>query len=478
MRLPAGRRALVVGISSLACASAPGADSLTLSWQPGGVGVAGYHVYYGPSSRNYTNVLVVRDATNVTVSGLVPGATYFFTARAHNRAGLEGGYATEITFTNAVAPNAIQGLEPSDNLTGSLSLSPLTFTANARRGAFRVAAAAGVSWDLAAPAWLTFSSTNGNGSFAGSFDAAGNTGAARTGTVLFNCGTNTISLTVTQQALLTGAVALLAPVAAGTNRAPQLVWSQSDPPGTWFYVWLNRDGARYLAFWLQGMTHWTPPTDLPAGSYTWWIQPWNQGGYGPWSAPGTFAVQVPATVAPLWPAADTAPAATQRYVWQADPLATWYELNIIKDGSLFLDRWYTSSNSVVDPATGQFGVDVSQPALGTYQWSVRGWNATGYGLWSGSPAFANGAATPLAPTGAMTYSVPVFSWTAVPGASWYRLWLNRNGAYFYSTWIQMSQAWTPTWDFQAYPGNYDWWVQTWNTGGYGPWSASASFTVP
>jgi hypothetical protein len=27
-------------------------------------------------------------------------------------------------------------------------------------------------------------------------------------------------------------------------------------------------------------------------------------------------------------------------------------------------------------------------------------------------------------------------------------------------------------------GNYRWWIQTWNTGGYGPWSSLMNFSLP
>ena len=34
----------------------------------------------------------------------------------------------------------------------------------------------------------------------------------------------------------------------------------------------------------------TSATTLGAGAYTWWVQTWNEGGYGPWSTSRNFSV--------------------------------------------------------------------------------------------------------------------------------------------------------------------------------------------
>ena len=95
-----------------------------------------------------------------------------------------------------------------------------------------------------------------------------------------------------------GAACLLTPVNNPSlrTRRPQFVWSQPTPAATWFYLWLNHDGIRYKDFWINtgtdggGGTNWLPELDLPPGNYQWWVQGWNLGGYGQWSASSSFAV--------------------------------------------------------------------------------------------------------------------------------------------------------------------------------------------
>ena len=79
--------------------------------------------------------------------------------------------------------------------------------------------------------------------------------------------------------------------------------------------------------------------------------------------------------------------ANQRYTWKTDPAATMYELYISKDGQLFLAKWFTLADSVVDITTGSFAVDVGGHSTGAYQWWVQGWSPDGYGSWSDSLRF-------------------------------------------------------------------------------------------
>ena len=128
---------------------------------------------------------------------------------------------------------------------------------------------------------------------------------------------------------------------------------------------------------------------MPGGDYSWYVQTWSPAGYGPWSGGDAFTIQtaVPNAIALISPAG-TAPAnVTQRYTWKTDPAAAWYELYITRNGSLFLDQWFSLTNSVVDSATGDFVVDVSGGGSASYRWSVRAWSPDGYGAWSDAMSF-------------------------------------------------------------------------------------------
>jgi hypothetical protein len=74
------------------------ADDVTLTWNPStDTGVAGYKIYYGTASRVYTNSLDVGNDTNVLISGLVEGTTYFFAATTYDSVGDESDFSTEVS---------------------------------------------------------------------------------------------------------------------------------------------------------------------------------------------------------------------------------------------------------------------------------------------------------------------------------------------------------------------------------------------
>jgi len=83
--------------------------SVTLAWDPSPSPEAvGYNIYYGPSSRTYTNHVDAGNATTVTVSNLLNGATYFFAATAYDLAGLESDYSNEVQWTMLSKPRNLQ----------------------------------------------------------------------------------------------------------------------------------------------------------------------------------------------------------------------------------------------------------------------------------------------------------------------------------------------------------------------------------
>ena len=72
----------------------------TLNWTPStDSAVAGFKIYYGPSSRGYTNSLAVGKINSITISGLVAKATYYLVITAFDKAGHESPFSDEISFT-------------------------------------------------------------------------------------------------------------------------------------------------------------------------------------------------------------------------------------------------------------------------------------------------------------------------------------------------------------------------------------------
>jgi hypothetical protein len=126
-RMRRAAQGLLLGgaLAMLASSSAFAASTVTLVWDPSpGGNIAGYRIYYGPSSRAYTNTLAVGNATTATLSNLVTGATYYFAATAYDTANLESDYSAEVGYTNvALAPPIIVLTSPTG---GALFTAPAT----------------------------------------------------------------------------------------------------------------------------------------------------------------------------------------------------------------------------------------------------------------------------------------------------------------------------------------------------------------
>ena len=76
------------------------AATVNLAWNPStGPNLAGYRIYYGTSSRNYSNSVNAGNSTSQSVSGLTAGTKYYFAATAYNTSNAESGYSSELSYT-------------------------------------------------------------------------------------------------------------------------------------------------------------------------------------------------------------------------------------------------------------------------------------------------------------------------------------------------------------------------------------------
>jgi hypothetical protein len=117
---------IVYSLIILAQSSAQGANGVTLAWNASSnTNVVGYNVYYGGSSGDYTNKLFVGDVTKATITGLTPGATYYFAVTSVSAGGGESGFSAEISYTVpdpvvlALNPTRVGGVITSLSLTAS-----------------------------------------------------------------------------------------------------------------------------------------------------------------------------------------------------------------------------------------------------------------------------------------------------------------------------------------------------------------------
>jgi hypothetical protein len=310
------------------------------------------------------------------------------------------------------------------------------------------------------------------------------------------------------------AAALIAPSAnIGTNFTPAYTWNKVSN-ASWYELWvskINSDGSLTTVF-----TNWYESSQvcgagtcsikpvgvtLGSGDYRWWIQTWNSTGYGPWSNGMNFSV---AAIAPPGVATLVSPSggitdSTPAYRWNKVNSATWYYLWVSKvndDNSLTTvhTNWYNASAVCTSTVCTITPSEVSLTG-GNYRWWIQTWNEGGYGPWSAARDFSlpmvspPGAATLISPSKQITSMIPTYTLNAVSTASWYYLWVsqvNGDGSLrtVHTKWYTSPQACggstcgvTPE-GVTLSSGNYRWWIQTWNEGGYGPWSSATDFSTP
>jgi hypothetical protein len=187
---------------------------------------------------------------------------------------------------------------------------------------------------------------------------------------------------------LPGAATLASPEGnIGTNN-PIYTWNEVSD-ATWYYLWVDGPNGNVIKQWYTAaqagcngstcsVANATP--GLAAGSYTWWVQTWNAGGYGPWSDPETFSFALPGTATLSSPNGSTG-TNTPTYTWNEVPGSTWYYLWVEGPNGNVIQQWYTSEQANCNGAI--CSVTPSTPlGSGAHIWWIQTWNEVGYGPWS------------------------------------------------------------------------------------------------
>jgi len=190
----------------------------------------------------------------------------------------------------------------------------------------------------------------------------------------------------------------------------------------------------------------------------------------------------PLLISPVGKITDSTPT----YWWRKVTNATWYSLNVKDSSGKMTHKWYrssavcTGSNCKVTPST------TLKPGSG--KWWVRAYNSAGNGPWSKPKYFtltASGkpaATTLLSPSGKISNPKPAYWWRKVDNATMYELYVRDGGRILIHKWYRSSSVCTgsnckviPSSTLK--PGSGKWWVRTYNTSGYGPWSKPKYFTL-
>ena len=90
---------MTVVLSTLVSGLAQAATQVTVAWDPNSDGLtAGYYVYYGTESRNYTGSVDVRNATSAVMSAADSTATYYFAVQAYSSSGERSQLSSEVVW--------------------------------------------------------------------------------------------------------------------------------------------------------------------------------------------------------------------------------------------------------------------------------------------------------------------------------------------------------------------------------------------
>ncbi len=89
------------------CTATCASQTVSLAWNAStNSPVAGYALYYGAVSHQYTTRIDAGTNLMVSVPGLAPGATNYFAVTDYNSAGMQSAFSSEIAFALPVTNSA------------------------------------------------------------------------------------------------------------------------------------------------------------------------------------------------------------------------------------------------------------------------------------------------------------------------------------------------------------------------------------
>jgi hypothetical protein len=298
-----------------------------------------------------------------------------------------------------------------------------------------------------------------------------------------------------------GTATLVSPLSPVTTVTPSFTWNAVL--GTSYYLLrvIDRDNVTVDRWYLPaavgcplgaGTCVASPGVALKAGAATWRVLTWNGSGYGPWSAPRDFLVEI-ADSAALEPSAvsptGTIVSANVPYQWTGVAGAISYRLSIQNNGGAPVYWWFTSAAAGCAATTECSAFPQAALLNGTAQWQVQAWTTTGYGPWSPPVALTVNIPAPPRPTlvspSGTAGASPAFRWNAAASATLYYIRAYDPTGLRVDKWLTPSQVGcasggmcTLNAGVTLTSGAGSWQVLAWNPSGYSPWSSTLAFVVP
>jgi hypothetical protein len=220
-----------------------------------------------------------------------------------------------------------------------------------------------------------------------------------------------------------------------------------------------------------------------------------RGGLNVWSDPATalFVVTSAAGV----------DEAERRPIIQFGPVLSqnintrWVRIWVSRNGSAYHSEWLAPQEVLPGAGGGpityqpaQFWQPIAHLPGGNYVFWVQPWGPQmGFGPWYPVREYelmsrAPEAVTLVSPIGGVYVDNPSvnYTWTHDRDATWYRIWIERDGGRMVDDWINMGPGVVnaPTIarliDGHVIDSAYEWWIRPWGPDGFGPWSDSGEFT--
>ncbi len=276
----------------------------------------------------------------------------------------------------------------------------------------------------------------------------------------------------------------------GMNYTPTYTWGKVSG-ATYYRLYVSGPSGVVLDQWYQAGSVCDATTCsvaspiLAGGAYVWYVQTYSPAGYGPWSnntQPTNFnttTIALPAAAVLTAPKGNIGTDYNPTYTWNNVVTATRYRLYVSGPGGVVLDQWYPAAN-----ICGVSTCSVLSPTLGggAYVWYVQTYNQSGFGPWSNNaqptdfttttPTIPAGAVL-TTPTGTIASLTPTYTWNRVNMATWYRLYVKGPYGVVRDQWVQAVSICNASTCSVPSPtltnGDHIWWVQTYNSAGYGPW---------
>jgi len=432
---------LVVSVIACVLILSPGsarvwAAQVRITWDPNTeTDLAGYRVYYGVSSGDYDAYVEVGNQIGATVSGLAYGMAYYFAATAYDLAGNESAYSNEVVYV------------PQASCAYSISPASLSLGGSGGTGVVSVSTPSSCTWTAVSNAsWIVITSnSSGTGNGSVNFSVMSNTGpASRAGTLTVAGNTFTVTqlgisqyrLSVTLAGTGTGAVTT---TPSGTIFNAGTVVTLTATPGA----------SSTFTGWSGGVTGASSTVSITMN--------------GDASVTAAFALKTYALVTSAGSNGSISPQGTVTVNHGTSQSFT-----------ITPNACYEVADVKID------GVSMGAVSSCTFN-NVTADHTLNASFVLGPPE----AATLVSPTGKIADTTPTYTWNAVPGATKYYLFVNDATGSRIRTSYTATQAGcasgtgtcsiTP--DTELALGTVKWWIQTWNTAGYGPWSSPILFTL-